>query len=449
MKKSKKKLFIILGIILVVVILLGILGIRACSAIHSEATDTGLAEFQILEKQELSSSISASGVVESQEIVSVTSDLTCKIKELPVQLGDSVTKGQILCVFDDTELKENIRELEASLSEAQRLSAKQAEINQRTLNEALASREEALAEANAAVTSAQASYNQAKTAYESLGAEAYEEYVSAQNALTAAENARKQTERSTAAEVQSAQDAIDTQTVSGSTDETGKQLAELYRKAEKTTVTAEQDGIITSLNVKNGSIHTGGELMVIQNPSKLKVTVSLTENNILSVKEGMSADISSNALKDTILSGTVSKVINFATTGVSTEEGSTAAGYFAEVIIDEPGQLLLGMNVNVSLITERLEKSLAVAYDSILFEDESEESADDSSEEAREGYVFRANEQEDGTFLVEKIAVTTGVEQEYYTQIFSDELAEGDYILYYPEMYKEGDTVSLDPDFFE
>lgn len=445
MKKSKKKLFIILGIVLAVVIVLGILGVKACSSIRNRVDDSsmGWAEAQVLEPQDLSTSISTSGTVASQEVMSVTSDLTYKIEELPVQLGDYVTKGQTLCVFDDTELQENIKELEAVISESQRLAAKEAEINQRAKDEALTTQKEALAEASANVNAAQAAYNQAKAAYESLGDEAYADFAAAESELTAAQNAYKQVERSTAAEVQAAQDAIDTQTISSTENETTKQLADLYRKAEKTTVVAEQDGIITSIHVNLGSIHAGGELMTIQNTSKLKVTVSLTENDILKVENSMPATITCNALEDEKITGTVSKVINFATTSASEsydyEGGMSSAGYSAEVIIDNPGKLLLGMSVNVKIITNKLEECLAVSYDSILYEEENEEKA----------YVLRANDNGNDTYTVEKVEVTVGTEGEYYTQISSDDLQEGDYILYYPDTYSDGDVITLDPSFLE
>lgn len=440
MKKSKKKLIIILSIVLVVVILLIALTMKACSSMAARASmmNSG-AEVQILGTQDLSTAISTNGTVESQNVISVASDLTYKIKELPVQLGDHVEAGQTLCVFDDTALKEEIAALEKVISESNRLSAKQSEINQRSLESAKTAQQEALAEAQANINSAKAAYDQAKANYDTYGAEYYAELKEAEAAYQSAQNAYKQTERSTNETIQSCQDTIDTQSTSNNDTDNAKQLAELKRKLEKTTVKAESSGIITSLNVRQGSVHAGGELMTIQDNTKMKLVVSLTENDVIKVKEGMSAEITANALEDEVISGTVSKIINFATGSATPDaEGGTASpGYSAEILIDKPGNLLLGMSAKVRIVLEDVGETLAVSYDSIGYDED------------EKPYVYRANPDNGDTYTLEKIPVETGVEADYYTQISSDELSEGDYILYYPDAYSEGDSITINPDFLE
>lgn len=440
MKKSKKKLIIILSIVLVVVILLVVLTMKACSSIAARASmmNSG-AEVQILETQDLSTAISTNGTVESQNVISVASDLTYKIKELPVQLGDHVEAGQTLCVFDDTALKEEISALEKVISESNRLSAKQSEINQRSLESAKTAQQEALAEAQANINSAKAAYDQAKANYDTYGAEYYAELKEAEANYQSAQNAYKQTERSTNETIQSCQDTIDTQSSSNNDTDNAKQLAELKRKLEKTTVKAESSGIITSLNVRQGSVHAGGELMTIQDNTKMKLVVSLTENDVIKIKEGMTAEITANALEDEVISGTVSKIINFATgsTAPDTEGGTASPGYSAEILIDNPGNLLLGMTAKVRIVLENVGETLAVSYDSIGYDED------------EKPYVYRANPDNGDTYTLEKIFVETGVEADYYTQISSDELSEGDYILYYPDAYSEGDSITINPDFLE
>ncbi len=440
MKKSKKKLIIILSIILVFVILLGIVTMKACSSLGeqmSSAADDGV-QVQVLSMQDLSMAISVNGTVESQNVVSVASDLTYKIKELPVQLGDYVEQGQTLCVFDDTELKEEISALEKMIGDSNRLSLKQSEINRRALETAKTNRQEQLAAAQAEIDRAKAAYDKAKADYDMYGEEYYEVFKEAENAYTTAQNSYKQTERSTAAEIQSCQDTIDTESSSNVDNTNTKQLAELKRKLGKTTITAEQSGIITSLKVNQGSVHAGGELMTIQDSTKMKLVVSLTESDVVKVKTGMAAEITANALGDETIQGTVSKVMNFSTGSTPSEEGGTAsAGYSAEILIDNPGNLLLGMTAKARIMLQSMKQVLAVSYDSIAYEDDGA------------AYVYRGKDNGDGTCTLEKIIVETGVEGEYYTQISSDELKEGDYIISYPDMYSEGDTLPLNPDFLE
>ena len=135
-------------------------------------------------------------------------------------------------------------ELEQVISESNRLSAKQSEINRRSLEEAKTAQQEALAEA-------EANYK-------------------------AAQNAYKQTERSTNEAIQACQDAIDTESISG----------------------------------------------------------------------------------------TVSKVINFSTGSaeVYSEDGSSmAGGYSAEILIDSPRNLLLGMTAKVRIMLSQLDETLAIS----------------------------------------------------------------------------------------
>lgn len=442
MKKSRKKWIIIFSIAAAVLILLAFLTMHACSSLAERArvSSEGGAEVQILEPQDLSTAISATGKIESQTVVSAASDLTYRIKELPVQLGDHVEAGQTLCVFDDTELKQEIAELEQVISEAKRLSTKQSEINRRSLEEAKTAQQEALEEAQAAINTAKAQYDLAKSNYDTLGDEYYADFVEAEANYHAAQNAYKQTERSTNETIRSCQDTIDTESASADDATNAKQLAELKRKLEKTTVTAECSGIITSIRVHQGSVHDGGELMTIQDNTKMKVVVSLTETDVVKIKEGMKAEITANALEEETISGTVSKVINFSTGSAESisEEGemTAAAGYSAEILIDSPGNLLLGMTAKVRILLSELTEALAVSYDSIGYDGDGN------------AYVFRARPDGDA-YRVEKIPVETGAEGDYYTQISSDALSEGDYILYYPDLYSEGDTIDVNPDFLE
>ena len=102
MKKPKKKLIIIIAIIVVLIIVVISLARCASSTVDDiEMYDSGIL-VEPLEEHDLSTSISVSGTIESQEKTSVTSDLTYKISELNVEVGDYVNAGDVLCVFDET-----------------------------------------------------------------------------------------------------------------------------------------------------------------------------------------------------------------------------------------------------------------------------------------------------------------------------------------------------------
>lgn len=495
MKKSKKKLIILILVLLVVIV--GIVAvIMSCSSAGEEDGDSAQDSKMLVEplqKHDLTKSISVSGTIESQTTVSVTSDLTYKIAQLNVQVGDYVNAGDVLCVFDDTDLKAQIRVLEEQQNNAQTLESKQNEINNRSLKEAKEEQERQLAEAKKAIEKAQNAYNNAvaakaniENAYNScqnqirsiensMNAiansegqndtyynlegqladltvssnellaqlnEAEQTIASCQSDLDSANTNYSTTERTTNQQVQNAQDEIDTQGVSAEANTTAKELEELRRKLDKITVVAEHSGLITSMNITSGSIHAGGELMTIQDTNALKLTVSIKETDILNVQEGMRAIVTTNASEDMELEGKVSKVVNFVSTpgaNSGTVEGANtnSGGYSAEITLEGDPNLLLGMNAKAKIMLSDEEQTLAVGYDSIL-EDE------DGS------YVYRAvPTDKSGYYRIERADVTPGTDSDYYTAITSDELSEGDYIILYPTEVNEGDVVEVDETYLE
>nr|MCR5546081.1 efflux RND transporter periplasmic adaptor subunit [Lachnospiraceae bacterium] len=159
------------------------------------------------------------------------------------------------------------------------------------------------------------------------------------------------------------------------------------------------------------------------------------EKDIVKLKEGMKATITSNALPDQEVSGEITQVINFAsadTQTTSTDDMGTSSGasYSANINIDPGSSLLLGMSVKVNIMISNEGSSLAVPYDSI------------GEDENGETYVFRGNDNGDGTYTIEKVAVTKGASNDYYTAIEGD-VAEGDYIVLYPYMVEEGSSTEL------
>lgn len=482
MKKSKKKLIIII-VAIAVVLLLVVISIARCSSNVSQniaLEDSGVL-VEPLEKHDLSNSISVSGTVESQEKTSVTSDLTYKISQLNVEVGDYVNAGDVLCVFDSSDLEAQIQTLENQLNASNTLNSKQHNINSRTLSDAKEDKKLQLQSAQNVINNAQDEYNRAVSNKSQLE-EAYnncqnqisqisadlgntqanegqsDNYLALQEQLSeltvtssnlisqiqeadSAISACRQSldeanrnyssvEKTADQQIQAAQDAIDTQGLSSENDEAKKELDSLKRKLDKITVKADNSGIITSLNVSNGSLHAGGELMTIQNTNALKLTVSIKESDILNLKEGMKAVVTSNANDKVQVDGTVTKVVDFISSSTTNEDGTTTAGYSADITLPENCGMLLGMGAKAKILISEENESLAVAYDSII-------------KDGDKTYVYRAVPEKD-KYKIEKVEVTTGTDSTYYTGISSKDLQQGDYIVSYPDMVNEGDVVDVD-----
>ncbi len=432
--KSKKKWIAIIAIVLVAGLVVGLYFKSKTGATAAEDYDIGV-EAIPLAKQDLSDSINVTGKVESQNVWVATTEVEAKVKELNVSLGDRVEVGDVLCTFDETELREQIKEMETQIAEgkAQEDAERQAAINeaQTALNSAQSAQASLVAEAQAEVDAAQKAYDDGKKDDEL----SKKDLADLKDALTAAKKNLTEVTNDAAAQVASAQTSLDNANAAttSSSSSSVSDLNKLKRQLNELTVVAEQAGVVTQLNVSKGSI-PNGSLMTIEDDSALKVNVGISEKDILKLQEGMEASITSNALPDEEIKGKVTQVINFATSdsAVTSEEGSTSSGasYSANIDIEPGSKLLLGMSVKVNIMISNEGESLAVPYDSI------------AEDEDGNSFVYRGTDNGDGTYTIEKVTVKEGNKNDYYTAIDGD-VAEGDIIVLYPEMVTEGDSVAL------
>ncbi len=427
--KKHKKLTIAIAVIVVIAIVIGIFVHRMRqSASEITQVDSGIQAFT-LQKQDMSSSVSTSGTVESCNVTEVTTEVSSAIKELNVSLGDHVEKGQVLCTFDDEQIRQQIADLEKQNASAKKASDSTKQKAQRALDTAQA-QENAKA---AALTAAQNDYQTIQNMLGSSDQSAEEKAAALAQAQANVQSA--QSEYDAAKEsVTSAQEALDDAN-NATTDTSSSDLTKLYQQLNNLTVVAEQSGIITQLNVSKGSIPSNGSLMRIEDDTALMVNVNIKEKDILKLAQGQNATITSDAIgSDQVFSGRVDKVVNFASKSSGSDSSSaslSSGGYSATISLESGTPLLLGMSVNVEILLNEEGDQLAVPYDAIAQDDDGNP------------YVFTAEAQDNGKYKVKKVTVTTGISNDYYTAISSDELSEGDTIINYPYEVSEGDEVDL------
>lgn len=473
--KSKMKFTKMLALVSV----LAAFGVTATSCMSADMIEGMMGDgpqTEVIEKQTLINSINVSGTVEGGSIVKVTSTLSQKVKTLKVDIGSYVKQGDILCVFDSSELEKEYEELKKSMDSSEAMKEKSKEISQRNLenakNEKTIMLEQAQRAINDAVAARDRAYNQYNTlAVEcgTLGTTADELYQSMINTEDEMQRemlnqqyqetlARKQSveaemnmldsqlssydsavqnandsyssiERSSDSTIQSLQDTIDME-VFNDDNTIVKQLETLEKKIEECTVKAPKAGMITALNVAEGSIPTTDSIMTIEDNKHLKITVQIKEADILKIKEGMKVIINTTATGEQEISGTVSRVVNIFSAADPYTEGS--GGYTAEITIDEEStDLLIGMNAKAKIILEEVENVLAVPYDSITENDEGEP------------IVYIAREGEEGVYTAQSVKIEVGVESDYYTEIISSEIQEGDIVILSPMHMNEGEAIQI------
>ena len=532
MAKMKKgtKIFLILAVV-IVVIAAALIGLVRAGQSALEAMTTGAASYTALERMDLTNTLSVSGNIQSADVKKVYQEAAGagKALQVNVEVGDTVAEGDVLCVFDSTDLEKDYEKsrLQAEQSEksaqisldsaqnsyntgviAQEQAVRAAKQNLEAMQDALTTAEEQYNDAledynsgkleltlqvDAEYTQAQYAYTSAKKvsndlylamrdaehALESATEENREELEQAYNAANSEyQAAQVQTDNAKAAfdaarevyenkdtqvesllddyrdavtdaqenvsdaevalqeaeeqrelalhgysnSVSSAQIAAD-QTV------TEMNLADAQENIDKCTVTAPAAGTVTAVYVNEGESNASGSLLfVIENLDELEIVTSVREYDIASLAVGMPAEIKTDATGDTVYSGQVKDI---AITAQKDAYGNTVSSSNAEFDVTlsvDPGEggLLVGMNGRATITTDSTEGVLAVLYSSLGYD------------ENGAPYVMAARPQDDGTLVVEKVPVETGVETDFEVEVISDALAEGDLILDDPTAVAEG-----------
>ena len=515
MAKMKKgtKIFLILAVV-IVVIAAALIGLVRAGQSALQAMTTGAASYTALERMDLTNTLSVSGNIQSADVKKVYQEAAGagKALQVNVEVGDTVAEGDVLCVFDSTDLEKDYEKsrLQAEQSEksaqisldsaqnsyntgviAQEQAVRAAKQNLEAMQDALTTAEEQYNDAledynsgkleltlqvDAEYTQAQYAYTSAKKvsndlylamrdaehALESATEENREELEQAYNAANSEyQAAQVQTDNAKAAfdaarevyenkdtQVESLlddyRDAVTDAQENVSDAEVALQEAEEQRElalhgysnsvssaqiATDQTVTAPAAGTVTAVYVNEGESNASGSLLfVIENLDELEIVTSVREYDIASLAVGMPAEIKTDATGDTVYSGQVKDI---AITAQKDAYGNTVSSSNAEFDVTlsvDPGEggLLVGMNGRATITTDSTEGVLAVLYSSLGYD------------ENGAPYVMVARPQDDGTLVVEKVPVETGVETDFEVEVISDALAEGDLILDDPTAVAEG-----------
>ena len=176
------------------------------------------------------------------------------------------------------------------------------------------------------------------------------------------------------------------------------------------------DGIVTNLNVSAGEIYRGDVIAVVQNTSGFKASAEADQIDVSDIARNMKASISTKTTGDTEMTGEVTFVSPIpGVTSTSKDSSSTTKAstnnYPIEVTIQDPSdRLRIGMTAKIKIIENEAKDVLAVPSSYIM--------TDDSGESVL--YV----KNDDGT--KRDVRVETGLKTDYYVEVKSDELKEGD-----------------------
>lgn len=275
-------------VLLVVLKLAGVIGGNKTEKVTTEkASDKTVVE-----------TVTASGKIQPETEVKLSSEVSGEVVELKVKEGDIVKAGQLLCKVRPDVLQSGYERTVASFN-AQKAS--------------VAAAQQQLAQNQANFVNAEATYKRNVELFNKKVISASEFDAAKAAFLTAKANLASAKENVTGAKF--------------TLEQTGANVKEAGANLAKTTIYAPVDGVVSKLSIELGdrilgtSQMAGTEIMRISNLSSMEVNVDVNENDITRVKVGDKASIEVDAFSDKKFRGVVTEIASSSTavgTAVST-----------------------------------------------------------------------------------------------------------------------------------
>lgn len=434
LNKKKKIVKLILILIIIAAAVIVVLGILKTKKPSNEVQESQI-QLQMVEKRDLSESISLTGTVSGEGKMNYASDADSTFLTVNAEVGDEVKKGDVLATLDKEAVQKQIKALEKTIANNQAIAKNQSDMNKEALADAKADQKEQLEDAREAIEEAKAAAEEAKKYLEELNtdenalpeeiAEAEEAAETAEELYEAACDAYDDIKKATDDAVKMAQNTIDMEKYSDSGDDSlNEQMEALKKQLEECEIICQEDGVVVSVSAYvNGHNTPGLPVFVVENNTTMIMTASVEETDILKLEEGMKAIVTAKALEDQEIGGEVIKVLKVAegSSGMSGDmegyySGSSMSGFSVQIKLDK-SPLISGMSAKARILLTDKQDVLCVPYDLIQYD------------ENGDAFVLCAQDNGYGQYTAVKKGISVGQEIDYYTEVTGGELAEGDMLI--------------------
>lgn len=441
---KNNKIFILLGVALIVLLGVAIVG-KKKGWIGKGDVEQVAAEKSA--KRSIIESVTASGKINPQTEVKLSSEVSGEVIELNVQEGDSVKKGKLMAVINPAIYEAMVNQASASVNQLKA----------------------SLASARASVIQAKASFDQAKRTFDRNNQLHTEKVISDAEF----EAAKLQFDQANA-NYQTAQEQVNAAGFSVTSAEA--QLKQANDNLKKTSIYAPMSGIVSLVNVKLGervvgtAQMAGTEIIRIADLNNMQAEVDVNENDVLRISVGDTAEIEVDAYINKKFKGIVSQVSYSSTSSVQQVISTSQATNFtvkikllkesyADLIKPEIGKLFPfrpGMSATVDIKTETKSNVLTVPIQSVTTREEKDLKEKDADyAKAAKATKTEADEKKDVKEIVFVVSngkvvakpVTTGIQDDSYIEITSG-LNEGEEVVKAPfksisKTLKSGDAVKV------
>lgn len=421
--KKKSSKWLIWTLAGVLVLLLGVAAIKARQKPKGESVET-----EKVTLREIRELVSASGKIYPEKEVKISSDVSGEIVELFVREGDSVKAGQVLVKINPETYVSAVEQANASVNGAK---------------SELSRSKSSIENASAQVEQIKAQVENTRKIHERNKKLRADGVISAQD-FESSESNLAQLEanlRSAEASYRSAQQATKSAEYNVASAEAN--LKEIRTSLNRTTIASPTNGIVSKLNVEQGErvVGTmqmaGTEMMRIANFNSMEVQVEVSENDILRVSVGDTADVEVDAYLDKKFKGVVTEVASSAanTTNAVGQEVLTSdqvTNFIVKIRLvpssyaglnDKGMPFRPGMSATVDINTNTESNVVSIPIQAVTTrEKDADKYGDKKDDEKRELKTAAEKEIDEVVFVLEAdtarmVKVKTGIQDNEYIQI--------------------------------
>ena len=315
---------------------------------RNNAGEEIIVETEKVQRRNIVHKVNASGKIQPEEEVQITSTITGWITEITVAEGDTVQPGQHLISIDEKQYRprynqalSQVKSSEATMRKVQ----SQMDRTKTLFSQNLVSKQE--------MEQLEASY---------------------QIALSQEEQAK--------ANLLSAEDEL-----------------------SKTRLTAPKYGIVTSLTKEEGEMALGGMfnpgvLMTVADLSHMEVLVDVNENDVVNIDIDDTTEIEIDAFPDTIFYGVVSEIAHTAQSLNMSSQQQVTNFKVKVKIISPPIKIRPGMSSTVNIITETIDNTVSIPIQSLTSRPENYEKIARNKKKAKKKRWSNEDDKKDeGSFM--------------------------------------------------
>ena len=426
---NSKKWLIALGIIVIILVVAGVIKGKSGGKGKKVAIEK-------VERRTIIETVAASGKIQPETEVIISSDVSGEIIEMPVQEGDRVKLGDLL-------LKINPDLVESALSRAE------AALNTTKAN--LAGSKARLAQSESQFQNAKASFDRNKQLHDSkvISQAEFDQVKANYEVATADVEAAKESVRAGMFNVKSSEAT----------------LKEAKENLGRTSIYSPMDGVITKLNKEKGervvgtAQMAGTEIMTVADLNVMEVAVEVNENDIVRVSINDTTEIEVDAYLDKTFKGIVTEIANSAnTSGMSADQVTNfdvkirMLRYSYQDLLkkraDSSSPFRPGMSATVDIRTTQVNDVITVPIQAVTIRTDTADTTDKTT--ASETEEEDEKEKVEVVFIkdgeqVKMVKVKTGIQNTMYIEIL-DGLEEGQEVVVAPytivsKILKDGQSI--------